>query len=297
LHKGIDYFNQAIKMDPDYALAYTGLADCYYRLSNIHVPPSSAIPKAKAAVMKAVKRDPALAESHALLGLIRTFYDQNWRVAENEFKTALELAPHSALSYKRYGWALGMLGRFDEAIVQINRAVDLELRSSDVRVGLGIVLHLARQYDAAIVQAQLALDLEPEFFPAHVLLGIAHIQQNRLAEAVAELQTSVALSVVPWTLGYLGYAYGVSGREQQALKVLTELEKRSKRAYVSPYAMALVHTGLGHKEEALHSLARTFEDRNEMLGFVKTSPELDPLRSEERFDALLQGSKLTATTA
>ena len=295
LHKGIDYFHQAIKIDPDHALSYTGLADCYYRLSNIHLPPRTAIPKAKAAVMEAVKRDPALAEAHALLGLIRTFYDQTWSLAENEFKTALNLAPHSALPYKRYGWALGMLGRFDDAIVQINRAVDLEPRSSDVRVGLGIVLHLARQYDAAIVQAQLALDLEPEFFPAHALLGIAHIQQNRLTEAVAELQTSAALADVPWTLGYLGYAYGVSGREQQALKVLTELEKRSERAYVSPYAMALVHTGLGHKQEALRSLVKTFEDRNEMLGFVKNSPELDQLRSEERFQALLQRSILTAT--
>lgn len=297
LNKAIEYFRQAIKIVPDYALPYTGLADCYYRLSNIHLPPRKAMPKAKRAVLKALKIDETLAEAHALLGLIRMFYDRNWSAAEIEFKRAIELDPRSALAHKRYGWALGMLGYFDESITEMNRALDLEPRSPDVHVGLGIILHLARRYDAAIVQAQLALDIQPEFFPARVLSGIAHVQQSQLTEAVAELREAASLADVPWTLGYLGYAYGVSEQRRHALKVLTELENRSERAHVSPYALALVHAGLDQKDQALRLLQRTCEDRNEMLGFIKLSPELDGLRSDHRFTALLNRSSVPATAA
>jgi serine/threonine-protein kinase len=295
LNKAIKYFRQAIKLYPDHALSYAGLADCYYRLSNILLAPRKAVPKAKAALTVALKINDTLGEAHALLALIRLFYDRDWPAAENEFERAIELAPDSAFPCKRYGWALGMLGRFDEAIPKINRALHLEPRSAEVLVGLGIVLHLARRHDAAIAQAHLALDMEPDFFAAHVLLGIAQLQQSRLTEAVAALQKAASLASIPWTLGYLGYAYGVSGKPRQALKILTGLEKRSEQAYLSPYALALIHTGLGHKEQALQSLVKTFEDRNEMFGFVKASPEFDDLRSEEGFEALLQRSKLTAT--
>jgi tetratricopeptide (TPR) repeat protein len=294
LKKAIDSFRQAIKTDPDYAPPHTGLADCYYRLSNINVPPKKAMPKAKRVVMTALRMDETSAEAHSLLGLIRMSYDRDWPAAENEFKRAVELAPDWGLVHKRYGWALGMLGRLDEALGEMSRALALESRSSDIRVGLGIMLHLARRYDAAVALAQQALDLEPEFFPAHVLLGIAHVQQSRLTKGVAELQKAASLADVPWTLGYLGYAHGVSGRRREALKILTVLKKRSQRSYVSPYAIALIHAGLSQKEQALQSLERTYEDRNEMMGFVNTSPELDSLRFEERFVALLNVSQISA---
>jgi len=292
LSTGIRYFRQAIKADPDYAPAYVGFGDCYYRLANIQLHPGKAMVKAKAAALKALsinalKTDDTLAEAHALLGLIRMFYDRDWPAAESEFKRAVELAPSSALVHKRYGWALGMMAHFDEAIRETERALDLEPRSGDLRTGLGIILHLAHRYDEAIAQAQMALDAEPEFFPARVLLGISHLQQGRVAVAVKELEKAASLADIPWTLGYLGYAYGVSGRRRQALKVLGQLKQQSERAYSSSYPFALVHNGLGHKEEALQFLEKTFEDRNEMLGFVKTSPEFDNLRSDRRFGALL----------
>lgn len=288
LTKGIQQFTRAIEIDSDCSLAYTGLGDCYYRLANIHLPPPQAMPKAKRAVLTALELDDRLSEAHALLGLIRMFFENDLPAAENEFKRAIELAPASALAHKRYGWALAMQGRFDEAITEINLALRFEPRWYEAYVGLGIVLHMARQHDSAIVQAHLALDMEPEFFAAHVLLGIAHLQQGRFYEAIAELETAAALADLPFTLGYLGYAYGVSGNRQQASIVLTELESRSARAYVTPYAMALVHTGLGHREQALKSIATTHEDRNEMIGLVRTSPEFDSLRSDERFSALLR---------
>jgi tetratricopeptide (TPR) repeat protein len=180
-----------------------------------------------------------------------------------------------------------MLGYVDQAITEASVALDLEPGSSEVRVGLGIVLHLARRYDAAIEQAELALDTEPEFFAAHALLGMAQLQEDRLNAAVVELQRAASLANIPWTLGYLGYAYGVSGKPRQALKILAELRQRSARTYVSPYATALVNTGLGHNEEAIQSLLRTLEDRNEMFGFVKSSPEFDSLRSDARLSAVL----------
>lgn len=297
LKKGIEQFRQAIKIDPDYALAQVGLADCYYRLSNVHIHPRIAMPKAKRAVLEALRIDGTLGEAHALLGLIRMFYDRDWATAEIEFKRAIALAPGSALAHKRHGWALGMLGQFDESIAAMNVALALEPRSADLHVGLGIIFHLARQHDAAIAQSQLALDILPEFFPAHVLAGIALVQRNQLTEGLAELQKAASLADVPWTLGYLGYAYGMSGKRRQGLKLLAALEKRSRRAYVSSYAMALIHTGLGKKEHALRFVENTCKDQNQMLGFVRTSPELDSLRSSQRFAAFLKRSQFSAKVA
>lgn len=297
LKKGIEQFRQAIKLDPNFALAQVGLADCYYRLSNVHLHPRLAMPKAKRAVLEALKLDETMAEAHTLLGLIRMFYDRDWATAETEFKRAIALAPGSALAHKRYGWALGMLGQFDESITALNLALELEPHSADLHVGLGIIFHLARVPDAAITQAQLALDILPDFFPAHVLAGIAHVQRSQLTEALAALQKAALLADVPWTLGYLGYAYAISAKRRQGLRVLAELAKRSKQAYVSPYALALVHTGLGQNEQALRFVESTCDDRNQMLGFVRSSPELDGLRSDQRFAALLNRSGFSAVAA
>jgi DNA-binding winged helix-turn-helix (wHTH) protein/Flp pilus assembly protein TadD len=293
LMKGIDHFHNAIKMDSKYALAYVGLADCYYRLSNIHLNPAEAMPKAKMALMKALLIDDGLAEAHSLMGLITVFYEWNWPAGKIEFERAIELAPECALVHKRYGWALGLKGQFDGAVAEMERAVILAPSSSDLRVGLGIVLHLARLYDRAIIEAQQALDMNPEFYAAHALLGMAYTQQQRLAEAILELQQAASLADIPWTLGYLGYAYGVSGERQQAVDLLSELTERSKEAYVPPYNFALICAGVGDKEQALPWVQRTCEDRNELLGFVRVSPEFDELRSDRRFATLLNQTSLS----
>lgn len=192
MNKSIDYFRLAIKIDPDCVLAYAGLTDCYCRLSTIRLLQPIVISRN---MKNTLVRDEALAERHALLALIRSIYNHDWPIAEIEFKNAIDLAPDSALPYQRYGCALGMLGRFDEAITQINRALDFEPQSSGARVSLGIVLHLACRFEAAIAQARLALDIQPGFFPAHVLLGIARLRNNRLVEAVAELQKETSRSI------------------------------------------------------------------------------------------------------
>jgi len=278
LNKASEYFRRALRIDPDCGLAYTGLADCYYRLANINLSPAKVMPKAKAAVIRALKMDDTIAESHALLGLIRIFYDRDWPAAEAEFKRAIKLDPDSPWPYKRYGWALGLMGRFDEGIREITKALDLDPQSPDIRTGLGIILHLARRYDEAIAAAQIALDTDPEFFPARVLLGMAHIQQGRLTKAIGELERAASFADVPWALGYLGYAYGVSGRQRQALRVLSQLKNHPEKTYVSPHALALIYAGLGRKERAVEHIMKTCEERNEMMGFAG-SPEFDSLRS------------------
>lgn len=287
LNRAVDYFRQAIKLDPRYASPYAGLADCYYRLANVHLSPQEALPQAKAAAIEAIKNDERLPEAHTLLGLVRTFYDADWFAAKKEFERAIELKPDYSLTHKRYGWALGMSGHLDAAIVQIGKAITLQPHSADLRVGLGIILHLARREEAAIAQAQLALDLEPEFFPAHVLSGIAHLEQSEIVIAMEELEMGAALADVPWSLGYLGYGYAVVGKHIQARDILDELNRRAKAGYVSPYALALIYTGLGQKEKALRALVQVYEERSEMLGFVKNGPEFDVLRSEKEFIALM----------
>ena len=291
LLKGIDYFREAIKIDPNNALAPVALAGCYYRLSNIHLHPNEAMPKAKTAAKHALSIDEAPvdahAEAHALLGLIETFYERDWSAAETEFSLALALAPDCAVVHNRYGWALGLLGYFDRSITRLKRAVSFAPLSSQYHVRLGMILHLARQDRAAIAQAEEALDIDPDFYAAHSLLGMAYLQEQKVSEGLTELREGASLANVAWTLGYLGYGYAVADKPHEALDLLVELEKRSKQAYVCPYSLALIHAGLGNKEKALHALRRTYEDRNEMLGFVKGSPEFDGLRPDRRLETML----------
>jgi len=291
LNRSIAYFHHAIESDPDCALAYIGLADCYYRLANVSLEPETAIPHARAAAVKALSLNANLAEPHALLALISVFFDHDWPAAKRDFEKAMELAPGSATPYKQYGWALGMSQCFDEAVTQIRRALELEPQSSNIRTGLGIVQYLARRYDAAISEAQLALDLEPDFFPAYVVLAAAHLQQDRIIEAIKELEIAVALESSPWTLGHLGHAYGISGNRGQAMEILFTLEQQATNSYVSPYSLALIHVSLGKNEEALRYLELTSNSRNELRGFVD-SPQFDHLRSAERFMTLLHSNRM-----
>jgi DNA-binding winged helix-turn-helix (wHTH) protein/Tfp pilus assembly protein PilF len=292
LKKGIQQFRQAIKIDGNCAPAHIGLADCYYRLSNVSLDPRVAIPKAKKGLLNALKSEENPAHAYSLLGLIHTFHDRHWAVAEREFNRAIDVAPNSALPRKRYGRALGMLGRLDESLSLINQALDIGPVSPDLHVDLGMILHLARMHDEAIEQAELALDTRPDFFTAYVLLGMANIQRKRFLKAVADLERAASLEDSAWVLGWLGHAYAVSRKRRHAARILTLLTERSQRAYVSPYAIALIHIGLGQTEQALQYIEKTYADGNEMWGFVNSSPEFDSLQSEKRFVFLVERNQL-----
>ena len=291
IKKGIEYFQQAIEKDPGYALAYTGLADCYNMLGwYSYLPPKEAFPKAKAAAAKALEIDDTLAEAHASLAYAKAFYDWDWLDVEREFKRAIELNPNYAMGHLWYaGGYLAAMGRLEEAITESKRAQDLDPLLLIINAFHGWWLYFARQYDQAIEQERKTLELDPNFAPAHWVLGQVYEQQERFEVAIAEFQEAVTHSGGSTMMrAALGRAYAVAGKRDEALKMLNELKERAKRSYVSPVGIAIIYVGLGEKEQAFSWLEKAYEDRSTWLIFLKVEPRFDPLRSDPRFQSLLR---------
>jgi TolB-like protein/Tfp pilus assembly protein PilF len=293
LKKGIQYFQQAIEEDPQYALAYAGLADSYIILGAFGVavlPPSEAVPKAKEAAVKALELDDTLAEAHALLGFSLADYDWNWAGAEKEFKRAIALNPNYATAHHWYGFGyLVPIGRLDEALAEVKRAQELDPLSLIINTNVGSLLYLARQYDQAIEQYQNALEIDPNFVIAHWMLGLAYEQKEMYRETIMEFQRAVALSGESgFPLALLGHAYAISGEESEALTVLNELEKLSKRQYVSSYRVGAIYAGLGEEDQAIGWLQRACQERDGWLIWLKADPVFDSLRSDPRLQDMLR---------
>lgn len=289
LTKAIEYFNQSIELDRSYALAYAGLADAYYRLSNAYLPPKQTMPKARAAAMKAVEIDDTLGEAHASLGLIKMYHDWDWAGAEREYKRAIELDPRSPLGYHRYGTYLQLLGRSDESNASFERARQLDPLSLLVNSLLALGLCVSRQYDRSIEQYQKTLDMDPNYLQARFGIGMAYEQKGMYKEAIAAYQTARILSDAgAELLASLGYAYAVSGQKREAEAVIADLKKRSKQDYVPPYNIAEIYAGLGEKGLALEWLERAYDERSERLTWLKIDPRLDSIRSDARFRNLMQ---------
>ncbi len=290
LNKAADYFNQAIAADPSYALAYVGLADSYVLMPLYAAgTPHDCNPKAKAAAEKALQIDDQLAEAHSSLAEIFCF-DLELLRAVPEFERAIELNPNYPTARQWFGSsALTALGRFDQAIAQVKRAIALDPLSLVINSDLGNSYYRARRYDEAIKQLRKTIDLDPDFYYAHWNLGSALKAKGDVAGAIEQYEKARALNGDPSMLGLLGNAYGAAGRKDEAIKIRDELETLSKQRYVSAYSFALVYLGLGDKDEALHRLEKSYEDRaGESLRFIRVDPLLDPLRGDPRFDALAE---------
>ena len=289
LEKGIEYFKRSVEQDPSYALAYTGLADCYHLLSSFGVlSPKESVPKAKAAVMMALEMDATLAESHASLARIKTYYEWDWAGAESGFKRAIELNLNYATAHHWYSSYLVLMGRFDEGIAEAKRALELDPLSLAISTGLAARFYFARQYDQAIQQYKTTLELDRDFFGAHII-GAPYEQKGMYEEAIAEFQIATRLSENdPEVLACLGHAYALSGKRDKAQDVLDELKELSKRRYVQSYDLAVVYVGLGEKDRALKLLGKAYEERDETLVLIKVDPRLDPLRSDPRYAELLR---------
>lgn len=289
VEKGIDYFRQAIEHDPNYALAYAGLADAYHRLSNLYLPPTEALPRARAAAVKAVELDDLLAEAHASFGLLKMYYDHDWDGAESEFKRAIELNPGLTLPHKRYGEFLMYTRRFNEALEEYRLALKFDPLSLQVNLNIGTALSLMREYDLAVEQLRKTLELDSDYCPAHLVLGCAHLASGNFRAAIAELKQAWQLNQEAYVLlGFLGHAYGAAGHRDEATRVLKELLEASKEKYVSPYGIAITYLGLGEREEALLWLRKTYDDRNDFLVWLNVAPELNALRSDTRFATMLR---------
>ncbi len=290
LEMATDYFKQALEKDPNYALAYAGLAQTFVLFPEYAgLPAKEYFPRAEAAARRALELDENLAEAHSVLGLVRLQYAWDWSGAEREFKKAIELNPNFPTAHHWYNIMLGCVGRLDEAMNEIRRAQELDPLSLIINENVGAVFYSMRRYDEAIGQHKKTLELDQNFAGCHSALGDAYCQKGMFAEAIAEHQKVRVLSESgPYGLGPLGYAYARSGRVNEAKQVLNQLLAFSKQGYVVSYGIASVYNGLGVRNGALQWLERACEEHDRFIVDVKVDPALDNLRSDVRFKAILQ---------
>jgi DNA-binding winged helix-turn-helix (wHTH) protein/TolB-like protein len=292
LKTSIEYFEQAIRADPNYALAYAGVADSYLLLGAGDygvMSPAEAMPLAKNAATTALQLDETLAEAHTSLGFLNYIFDWDWAGADRHFRRAIELSPAYPTASHWYSLYLTVTGRTGEGIETARRARELDPLSRIINTDCGIVYFYARQYDRAVEQFKATLEMEPNFAAARWDLGRTYSQTGDYGSAISEIKAAMeSAGRTPTFLGSLGYAYAVAGRKDEARMTLNELKSVAKRQYVFPHLIAIVYAGLGDKEEALDWLWRAFEERDNALVALKVEPDFDSLRSEPRFSELLR---------
>ena len=283
----IRYYEQALKLDPNYALAYCGLADTYAYMGGVVMPSKEAVVKEKEFAQRAIQLEPQLAEAHLSLAcaLAGAF---DWRNAHVEFDRAIELNPNLAWAYEIYAWFLGGLGRLDEAIAKDKKAIELDPLNSFFQSALAYYLYHARRYDDAIAQIKKTLELDSTSTLARHLLGCCLLWKGDTAGAIAEFQRSRIVVTGAWYQGLLGYAYAISGDRPKAEQMLRELEEMAKRQYVSSTAFAMIYLGLGEKGKALDWLDKSYQDQESACWYLTVDPIYDSVRKEPRFEALVQ---------
>jgi TolB-like protein/Tfp pilus assembly protein PilF len=287
--KSIEAFEEAIAIDATYALAYTGIADAYFRLSNVHLSPREGLPKAKEAALKAVEIDSELAEAHSSLGLIRVYYDHDWAAAEREFTRALDLNPDLALAHQRYGTYLKLMGRFDESMDHYKQALEHDPFSLQININVATIHYLKGDPETAIALLKRTLELEPNYMPTHFVLGNAYIQQHNWEAAIGEFELIYRRDDEAYlALGFLGYAHAMAGHRAEAESLRNILKDISLRKYVSPYGIIIICVALGQVDEAMEFFEQLYVERNDWLVWLKVSPKLKPLHDDPRFQDLLR---------
>ncbi len=291
LRRAIEYFQQAVDMDPNYAVAYSGLADSYSVLGVFEysiIPPQDAFPKAKAAAQKAVEIDPNRAESYASLGLITICFGYDWPAAELNFKRALELNPSYATAHQWYAEYHMAFGRVDESIAEMKHALELDPLSLIITRDVGWMLYFARRYDEAVEYFKKALDMDPNFMRAHLILGQTYVLQNKIEQAIQEFEAVTRLS--QGTLGtiMLGYCHARAGRIPEAKRILQSVLALSPTKYVPPVGIAFIYAALKENDRAFEWLDRAAEERAVGFLFIKVDPFFDSLRADPRFAQLLK---------
>lgn len=294
IKKGAEYFEQAITLDGNYALAYAGLADCYNLLSSYSaMPPRTAFLRAKATAMKALKLDENLAEARASLAHIRFWYEWDWPNTEREFKQSIELNPGYATAHLWYSLYLAAVDRMAEAIDEIKRAQELDPLSLVINFNVARVLYFARKFDEAAEQCLKALEMYPNFPVGHRRLGQIYEQKGMYAEAIKELEKALALAEEDTeTMSVMAHVYAAWGRKTDAEVSLEVLNELSKRLYVSPYSIARIHMGLGQRDEAFAWLEKTYQERHGILVYLKVECAFDDIRDDPRYFDLLQRMNL-----
>jgi tetratricopeptide (TPR) repeat protein len=294
LEQSLEFFRQGLDLDPTYSSAYAGMADAYALLVwQEQLPREEFIARAKAAAIKALEIDQSLAEPHATLGYVKFWYDWDFAGAELEFRRAIELNPDYATAHHWYGEALGMMGRFEDAVKELRIAQQVDPLSPIINADLGKLFFLAREPDQAIEQLGKTLELDPELPLAHVFLGLAYNKKGMHEKAIAELErVANAPNSRAIFKATLGFVYGQSGREAEARRILAELiGSKTAKQYVSPFHIALVYVGLGDNDKAIEWLDMAEEERDPFVIYIHVDPNFDTLRGDPRFVELIK--KLT----
>ena len=288
--KALEYFQQVIVKDPNFALAYVGLAESYNDLAGFNVrPPREVYPKAKSAALTALKLDENLAQAHTALAMINLTYEWDWAGAEREFKRAIEINPGDSDAHYSYSFYFAFVAQSDHGIAEIRRAQELDPVSLVKLTGLAQVLLVSRRYDESIEECKKVLDMDPNFGFAHWLLGLAYMYKGSYGPAIQSLQKSIPLSGnSPDEPASLAQAYALSGNRIEALKILEELRKQAKHSYVSPGTIAALCGLLGDKDQAFALLEKAYVERDNMIVLLKVDPYFDSLRTDPRFDDLLR---------
>ena len=286
LMKAIQFFQQATEIDPNYALAYCDLAESYkLAVWYVPMPASEAVPKLQAAATKAIELDGSLAEAHGAMAEVYSF-QWKWKESITEHERSLALNAGYAAAHHGLGLALALIGRNAEALAHIERARELDPLSLIINTDYGWVYYLERRYDEAIAQYKQALELDPNFTLAHFDLALSYSALGRHEEAISEMQK--ARERGSDYLAGLGYVYAMAGRRAEALKTLDDLKRLAEKQYVPPYHFGWVYTGLGDKDKAIALLQKTYDEHTQHVIDFKTVPMFDPLRSDERFQELVQ---------
>ena len=289
LRVALAYFNQAVEEDPNYAQAYSGLADTYALLGDWQyavMTPMQAYPKAKAAAIRAVELDSALGEAHNSLAFVLEGFDWDLDSGGKEFRRAIELNPGYATAHHWYAWHLGLLGRYDEALAELRKAESVDPLSLIIKADLAELLVLAHSYDESIRQSRKTIEMDPNFAMAHNQLGQAYLQQHMYKEATVELQKAVQLSAgSPTCIANLARAYALSGQRNAAVKLLSDLKTSSTPGYSHASEIAVIYVSLGDTDEAMNWLEKGYAERFNPGVLIR--PGFDPLRSDPRFQSLV----------
>jgi eukaryotic-like serine/threonine-protein kinase len=291
LYKGIQYFHQAIELDPTYALAHAGVAESYTPLAfYCHLAPKDACPKARAAARAALEIDPNLAEARTVLGSVTSYYDWDLESAEKEVRQAVALDAKYSRARQVLAEILTMGGRFEEAVIEAKRALELDPLALSLNAHMAMTYYFTRDYDRAIEHGLRTVDMDPNFFPGYFYLGMAYQAKEQLSEAVAALQQARVLSNSSTLMVVaLGGALAAGGKQEEARNILRELEQMGHRKYVSQVFVAAILTGLGEIDQALTSLETAYEDRCTWLPHSLTADaRFDRLRNEPRLQTLIR---------
>jgi len=290
LKKAVDYFSQAIAEDPNYAAAYSGLADAYALSGDWQyavMTPKEAMPRAKAAAMKALELDDNLGEAHASLAFCLDGFDWNFEAADREFRRAIELNPGYATAHHWYSWHLSLLGRNSDAIAEMRRAENLDPLSLIINADLAELLLIAHFPDESIEQSRKTIEMDPHFAFAHNQLAQAYLEKHMFVDAIAELQTAIQISGESAIFSAnLARAYAATNRKAEAVQLLNDLKKRSSSTYAHATAIAMIYTALDDKDQAMASLEKGYEER--FNPGVLLRPCFDPLRTDPRFQNLVR---------